>query len=413
MCLKAFHSLLGVGSNRLLGLVNGKIDMRRRHPGAAPSQTVEQHDDTPSWFEPVMLPYSAVAGVPAAPVDTPQKRVVSTFLAELYQSAAEPLPEFAIDTDWLDTDMAKDWASMLQSDISARGPMGLSNLVMDVQGLPVRFLPPGCPRDLYWQFLSWCDTLSEEVGGLTSGSSGLTLASDCKTSFTVPSWSTFWRTWHDEWHHILKFRQNSQHTRCNKCHELEMLMRTSRGNFQEKLVIAKNMRDHLRDQFIDRNIYQTTRWLSRNDPGQGVMTIIVDGMDKSKFRLPRYGIHKLPKFLEKHHRPHLTCMACICHGWATNICLADENIDTGGNMMCEIVLRMVSRVIDMCVTMNRPFPKHIVIVTDNTVALAKNSVTFNLLALLTSRGLASTINLWNLREGHTHEDIGSSWIHKG
>lgn len=326
------------------------------------------------------------------------------FLAELYQGAAEPLPECAIDSDWLETDMAADWASTLDPDVSSRGPMGLANLLLDVKGLPVRFLPPGRPRDLYWQYLCWCDNVKSRIGGWSLAAGGMSPADN---DFRPASWATFWRTWSEEWQSVLKFRQRSQHTRCNRCHELEERMRASRGNASEKLAIAKLMRGHLREQFVDRSIYQATRWLSRNSPGDGVMTLIIDGMDKTKFRLPRYKMHKLPKFLDKHYRPHLTCMACICHGWTTGIFLADENVDTGGNMMCEIVLRMVSRVLQMCRESGRQFPKHIVIVTDNTVALAKNAVTFNLLAWLTSRGLASSLNLWNLREGHTHEDIGS------
>ena len=346
-------------------------------------------------------------GAPAAPVETPQRNVVSIFLAELYQGAAEPLPECALDTNWLDTDMAADWVTSLDPDLSSRAPLGLANLLLDVKGLPVRFLPPGRPRDIYWQFLCWCENLKSGMGGLSLVTSGVSLADDTARNFTPASWTTFWRTWNEEWRSVLKFRQKSQHTRCDKCHELEERMRASRCNAHEKLAIAKLMRAHLREQFLDRSIYHSTRWLSRHHPSDNVMTLIIDGMDKTKFRIPRYKLHKLPKFLEKHYRPHLTCMACICHGWMTNIFLADENIDTGGNMMCEIVLRMVARVLEMCRTSGRDFPKHIVIVTDNTVALAKNSVTFNLMAWLTSRGLASTIDLWNLREGHTHEDIGS------
>jgi len=79
-------------------------------------------------------------------------------------------------------------------------------------------------------------------------------------------------------------------------------------------------------------------------------------------------------------------------------------------MMCEIVLRMLSSVLQMCSTTGRAFPKHTVFVTDNTVALAKNNVTFKLLGWLAHRGLASTLNLWHLREGHTHEDIGAQTL---
>ena len=223
---------------------------------------------------------------------------MSTFLAELYQSAAEPLPECAVDTDWLETDAAADWASTLDPDMCSRGPMGLASLLMEVKGLPIRFLPPGRPRDLYWQFLCWCDNLS--ASGLSLAASGVSLAGEPAVNVTPASWATFWRAWSEDWQNVLKFRQKSQHTRCNKCHELEERMRHSRGNAQEKLAIAKQMRGHLREQFLDRNIYQVTRWLSRNSPGDGVMTLIIDGMDKKKFRVPRYHMHKVTKIMEKH-----------------------------------------------------------------------------------------------------------------
>jgi len=98
---------------------------------------------------------------------------VSIFLAELYQGAAEPLPECALDTNWLDTDMAADWVTSLDPDLSSRAPLGLANLLLDVKGLPVRFLPPGRPRDIYWQFLCWCENLKSGMGGLSLVTSGV------------------------------------------------------------------------------------------------------------------------------------------------------------------------------------------------------------------------------------------------
>jgi len=47
VCLKAFGSLLGIGSNRLLGLVHGKVDMRRTLPGTACSSVFDRFHAIP------------------------------------------------------------------------------------------------------------------------------------------------------------------------------------------------------------------------------------------------------------------------------------------------------------------------------------------------------------------------------
>ena len=56
----------------------------------------------------------------------------------------------------------------------------------------------------------------------------------------------------------------------------------------------------------------------------------------------------------------------------------------------------------------RPFPNHLVVFTDNTVAQAKNSESCVFLSYLVGKHLFRTANLLMLTEGHTHEDIGSS-----
>ena len=55
-----------------------------------------------------------------------------------------------------------------------------------------------------------------------------------------------------------------------------------------------------------------------------------------------------------------------------------------------------------------PFPRHLVIQSDNTAAQAKNQYVLMFLAVLVSRRLFMTTNLLFLVVGHTHEDIGAS-----
>jgi hypothetical protein len=53
----------------------------------------------------------------------------------------------------------------------------------------------------------------------------------------------------------------------------------------------------------------------------------------------------------------------------------------------------------------RPFPRHLVIQSDNTVSQAKNETVMLWLAWLVAEALFETANLFFLRVGHTHEDI--------
>ena len=367
------------------------------------AQGIRQHTDQ----GPQCVYICMTGGLPAIPRDAPQRRAVALFFSEMYQSAAEPLPDHALDPGWLDAPRPDQAVVVLDPPLEDGGPLALSSVLLSTANLPVRYLPPGRPRDLYWQYLAWHDHLQEGFGGEEGDDpdAGDTL-SGCPR--TAASWPTFWRTWSDNWKDVIKFRKSSQHTRCNVCHDFEQALHRSRGNLPEKVALARRLREHLRDQYLDRTIYWNMRWLSRNRCSEGVVTIIVDSMDKQTFAVPRYGFSKLPKYLEKFHRPRLTCCAAICHGWVTTVMLADENVQTGGNLLCEVVLRTLEKVQQIARSSGRPPPNHVVLQVDNTVAQAKNAVAFNLMSLLVGRGLAATSNLWFLREGHTHEDIGAN-----
>lgn len=208
---------------------------------------------------------------------------------------------------------------------------------------------------------------------------------------------------------MLKFRKKSQHSQCGQCFQLGQDIRLARS-MQRRLEAARTLRRHLQDQFADRRIYWSLRHASRRR--DDVLTIIIDSMDKTKFAVPRWQWARKPKNLESLNRPRLVCTGAMAHGWGTHIFLSDEDLGHGSNAFCEVLIQTLEKVArtartaGQCGQYGQAFPRHLVVLCDNTTSQAKNSVAANLMAVLVGRYKFLTANLLFLRVGHTHEDIG-------
>lgn len=73
---------------------------------------------------------------------------------------------------------------------------------------------------------------------------------------------------------------------CSVCYQLKRQMQDSKISIQQKLGAVSTYRQHLYDQFCDRSACWALQELSR-DRTAGVITILLDGMDQSKFQVPR------------------------------------------------------------------------------------------------------------------------------
>ena len=62
-------------------------------------------------------------------------------------------------------------------------------------------------------------------------------------------------------------------------------------SIEEKLGAVKTYREHLHEQYIDRSIQWALNELS-TETDSNTLTILVDGMDQAKFRLPRHPHHR-------------------------------------------------------------------------------------------------------------------------
>jgi hypothetical protein len=258
-------------------------------------------------------------------------------------------------------------------------------------GLTRRHLPHSCLAHLYWLLVATC----EERPGVPE----VTNVSESR----CPSYHVFSDAWHSIWHRYFRFRTVSQHAECKACFHARTKIHDRGLSFAQRLGYAREWRTHLRDQYHDRQIYWHNRYASRQK--QGVLTVIIDSMDKSKFAWPQYEWGRVDKTLDTVRRPRLVLTAAIAHGYGTFFFIADEDLSHGADAFLDVLERVLEAVWAKCQRDGIKFPEHLVVQSDNTTAQAKNSETNVFLAHLVARFKFRTANLMFLIVGHTHEDI--------
>ena len=232
--------------------------------------------------------------------------------------------------------------SALESDLArlqSRGP----------EGLVRRYLPPGTFSDLYHLY-----TAHQICHGAPAASS-----------------TTFYRTLASSgWKDVLRFRGKSQHTQCAVCHQLKSSIRHARG-VNEHATACDKLYRHLGGQFADRAVYWEMRSRSRHEGD--ILTLICDGMDKSKFLVPRFYIGRTPKQLEGMTRPCCELYSVIIHGHCICTYITDADQTAGSNWVMEALARSLDIAFKQSQERAKPWPTMIRVYADNTPkdALAK------------------------------------------
>lgn len=104
--------------------------------------------------------------------------------------------------------------------------------------------------------------------------------------FVYLRYSTFNFVYKERWRDILRFREKNLFTQCEVCQTLKADLADKTLSFDQKLGSLQTYRNHLYDQFCDRTICWRLQAESA-DPSTDVVTICTDGLDQSKFSLPR------------------------------------------------------------------------------------------------------------------------------
>ena len=198
---------------------------------------------------------------------------------------------------------------------------------------------------------------------------------------------------------FMKFRQQSSHSQCSECVRRKAIIAGLSHHIAARQMQQSLMYNHLRDQFADRVAYWTARGASRS--GGLEIVCIQDGMDQSKFMLPRTSFMRAKSF-ETFQHPKLHCAATLCHGHHLSMFLSEPDVPKDGNASCEQFMHSLNALANDGVDLSAC---SLVLQADNTSREVKNGIMMRLLAALTSDGLVARARLSHLRAGHSHEDI--------
>ncbi len=258
------------------------------------------------------------------------------------------------------------------------------------ESLPVRHLPPGKVVDLYMLYVSACMTAKLQPA----------------------SSETFRRVWKAGWYKCLKFNKASTHSQCRICHKLKAMLRRG-GDFTMHFHTSEALMQHLQAQWADRKRYWALR--ARAQRQKDILCLIVDGMDRTKFALPRWAGGRAPKHtaVDANRRPVMELSAVLCHGIGAYLFLADENMVIGSNWTLEILMHALSFAWAHLGANSLPWPLDCAIQADNTNREAKNSILGRMCAFWASTGFFRVVGHQHLRVGHTHEDVGRAGLWRG
>ena len=247
--------------------------------------------------------------------------------------------------------------------------------------------------DLFWQYQAFCEA------------SGLDPA----------AFSTFRRVMKRVFSSHLKFRDKGDFGQCDTCHRLRKRIRTA----TTKSARAMNVRiysQHLLQQWADRQFYWNMRALSRNyfqqalhfskrlsgsDLASSVVTVIQDGMDQAKLRLPKWGYSKLSKAATKLYRPATHLLASWIHGFRLYLYLSDEDLKKDSETQLEALCLSLQHLFDHGASLAMTLHLQ----QDNCPREGKNRYVLGFMLLLQVLGVFRYTVLGFLRTAHSHDDV--------
>ena len=202
----------------------------------------------------------------------------------------------------------------------------------------------------------------------------------------------------------MAIRRVSQHSQCSACVKHKMLLKHLAGNKRAHAEQMKEYTSHLSRQYRDRVVY----WQSRSESrlgllpdGGGVLTLVVDSMDKSKYRYPRSAICSSKEFSNM-VRPVLDMTAVIAHGHATHLFCSEGFIKKDSSWTVELLAHAIHKVAEGGRDLRGTT---LVIQSDNCCRENKNNTVLRWLGGLvaTNRFVCGVARF--LQSGHSHEDI--------
>lgn len=211
------------------------------------------------------------------------------------------------------------------------------------------------------------------------------------------------QVWSESFRSRLSIREKSRHAACSVCIKHRLILKQLTGDRVAHQRQTEMYGQHIAAQYRDRCTYWEARSLSRINlmqSGSRFICVILDGMDKSKFRLPR-SLCMGAKEFQTFARPALDVHALLCHGHATGVFLSDPMVPKDSSWCMDLLFGMTHKIGEFH---DLRFIS-LAIQCDNTSKEVKNNTTLRGLAYVIANRRLFSAEVRSLRSGHSHEDV--------
>ena len=103
----------------------------------------------------------------------------------------------------------------------------------------------------------------------------------------------------------------------------------------KKFALIREHKDHLRAVGLDRELEQHMEGLDPRTSDTPTLFIQIDGMDQSKWSLPRFPENRGSKNLKQYLRPRLKIVGCWCSRYLLAAYIVDANIAHDASLTVE------------------------------------------------------------------------------
>ncbi|CAK9028727.1 unnamed protein product [Durusdinium trenchii] len=224
--------------------------------------------------------------------------------------------------------------------------------------------------------------------------------------------STFRKAW-GKWSRIMAFKNKGENSKCNICARLTV-ERAEAVKPSERLRVDAAKRQHLDCVMADRSVSvrcnklasRADVWLTKQNHSS-MCKLMLDGMDQSKFSIPRRKDMSGTSSWSKCWRPSIHVTGCICFGQFEYYAIMRPDQAKDSNMNATITCR----VLDLLHTKLQSqgpeysFPPELVVMCDNTPREAKNAFYASYLSTLVGKQLFKQVECHFLQVNHTHNEL--------
>lgn len=188
------------------------------------------------------------------------------------------------------------------------------------------------------------------------------------------------------------------------CIQHKAIMRKLANNQEALAAQARMWGKHMEKQFQDRQTYWSLRSMSRlgqDACGNRTLTLIIDGMDRAKWCVPRSAV-LAAKSLSGLNRPALDCAGIIVHGHLVCNAFGYPGVVKGANWTCDLLTFVFNKLTQSGLDLRE---YEINIQADNATKESKNNCVARMLSMYVGRRLIRSARMRYCVSGHSHEDI--------